>query len=84
MTRDIGVARQRSDGASLLLSAIVNSSDDAIISKDLNGVITSWNRSAERMFGYTAAEAIGQLVATLLIPADRQNEEPNILARLRR
>jgi len=84
ITRDIGVARQRSDGASLLLSAIINSSDDAIISKDLNGVITSWNRSAERMFGYTAAEAIGQLVATLLIPADRQNEEPNILARLRR
>jgi len=83
ITRDIS-ARQRSDRASMLLSAIVDSSDDAIVSKDLNGVITSWNRSAERMFGYTAAEAIGQYVATLLIPADRQEEEPGILARLRR
>ena len=64
--------------------AIVDSSDDAIISKDLNGVIRTWNRSAERLFGYTAAEAIGQSVATLLIPADRQEEEPEILSRLRR
>jgi PAS domain S-box-containing protein len=83
ITRDIS-GRQRSDRAGMLLSAIVDSSDDAIVSKDLDGVITSWNRSAERVFGYTAAEAIGQHVATLLIPADRQDEEPSILARLRR
>jgi len=82
ITRDI-TDRKRADDASLLLSAIVDSSDDAILSKDLNGVITSWNKSAERVFGYTAAEAVGQYVATLLIPADRQEEEPHILARLR-
>jgi len=68
---------------SLLLASIVDSSDDAIISKDLDGVITSWNKSAERVFGYSAEEAIGQTVASLLIPEDRQDEEAEILRRLR-
>jgi PAS domain S-box-containing protein len=63
--------------------AIVESSDDAIVSKDLDGVITSWNRGAERIFGYTADEAIGQPV-TIVIPHDRQDEERTILARIRR
>jgi PAS domain S-box-containing protein len=69
--------------AALLLSAIIDSSDDAIISKDLNGIVTSWNKSAERLFGYTAAEMVGQSI-TILIPIDRQDEEPEILSRLRR
>ena len=69
--------------AALLLSAIIDSSDDAIISKDLNGIVTSWNKSAERLFGYTAAEMVGQSI-TILIPIDRQDEEPKILSRLRR
>jgi PAS domain S-box-containing protein len=61
---------------------VIESSDDAIVSKDLNGIITSWNRAAERMFGYTAAEAIGQSIR-MIIPADRQAEEDVVLGRIR-
>jgi PAS domain S-box-containing protein len=83
ITRDI-TEPKRALHAALLLKAIVDSSDDAIISKGLDGIITSWNKGAERLFGFTAAEAIGQPVAALLIPEDRQDEEPKILARLRK
>jgi PAS domain S-box-containing protein len=76
-------ARQRTERAAYQLAAIVESSEDAIISKDLDGVITTWNRGAELVFGYTAEEAVGKPV-TLLIPADRLDEEPEILARIRR
>lgn len=70
------------DKARAMLVAIVESSDDAIISKDLNGIITSWNRGAQRIFGYTVDEAVGQPV-TMLIPEERLDEEPTILKRLR-
>jgi PAS domain S-box-containing protein len=75
--------RKKSEQATGLLAAIVDSSDDAIISKSLDGVITSWNKSAERLFGYTAEEAVGQHI-TLIVPADRRHEEATILGRLRR
>jgi PAS domain S-box-containing protein len=65
------------------LASIVDSSDDAIVSKNLDGVITSWNRGAERVFGYAAEEAIGQPI-TIVIPKDRQSEERTILTRIRR
>src|SRR6185503_604967 len=65
------------------LASIVENSDDAIVGKDLHGVITSWNRGAERIFWYTAEEAIGKLV-TILIPPERQDEEQDILSRLRK
>jgi len=64
-------------------AAIIESSDDAILSKDLNGVIMTWNRGAELLFGYTAEEAVGRPV-TILIPADRPDEEPFIIDRVRR
>ncbi len=65
------------------LAAIVESSDDAIVSKDLTGVIRSWNHGAERLFGYSAAEAVGRSV-TMLIPRGREDEEPRILNSVRR
>jgi PAS domain S-box-containing protein len=74
--------RKRAEASAQRLASIVEFSDDAIISKDLSGVITSWNRGAERLFGYTAEEAIGKPI-TILIPADRQDEEPAILERIR-
>jgi PAS domain S-box-containing protein len=65
-----------------LMAAIVECSDDAIITKDLDGVISSWNAGAERLFGYTADEVIGKSI-TILIPQGRHDEEPNILRRIR-
>ncbi len=76
-------AFQHADEARARLVAIVESSDDAIIGKDLHGIITSWNRAAERLFGYTEAEAVGQPV-TMLIPADLRMEETRILEIIRR
>jgi PAS domain S-box-containing protein len=69
--------------ATNLLAAIVDSSDDAIISKNLDGIITSWNKSAERMFGYARNEAIGKPI-TLIIPRTRWNEEKEIIRQLKR
>src|SRR5712671_2411274 len=65
------------------MASIVESSDDAIVSKDLNGVIVTWNKGAERIFGYTAEEVIGKPI-TILIPPDQHEEEPAILERIRR
>ena len=65
------------------IASIVESSDDAIVSKDLNGVIINWNQGAERIFGYTAEEVVGKSI-TILIPPDRHDEEPSILERIRR
>ncbi len=79
--RDI-TERKEGEVTSHLLASIVESSDDAIISKDLNGVISSWNKGAERIFGYTAEEVIGRPI-TILITPDRADEEPAILKRIR-
>src|ERR1700733_7824697 len=68
--------------AAIRLSAIVESSDDAIVSKDLDGIIVTGNPAAERMFGYSAEEAIGRSIR-LIIPADRHVEEDKVLAEVR-
>ena len=81
-TRDV-TDDARTEKALRHLAAIVETTDDAVISKDLNGIITSWNPAAQRLYGYTAEEVIGKSV-TVLIPAERPDEEPAILARLRR
>ena len=84
IARQVGSSVERTRAAvnANRLAAIVESSDDAIISKDLSGTIMSWNTGAERIFGYRAEEVIGKPI-TILMPADRINEEPRILARIR-
>jgi PAS domain S-box-containing protein len=79
----IEAARRQTEEQLGFLAAIVQSSDDAIVSKNLDGIITTWNKGAERVFGYTAEEAVGQPI-TIVIPQDRENEENTILARIRR
>ena len=76
-------ARKQAEEANSKLAAIVEWSDDAIVTKDINGIITSWNGGAQRIFGYAADEVIGKPIM-LLIPADRHDEEVNILARIGR
>jgi PAS domain S-box-containing protein len=76
-------SRKQAEATNSRLAAIVESTDDAIVTKDINGIITSWNGGAQRIFGYAADEVIGKPIM-LLIPADRRNEEDNILARIRR
>jgi PAS domain S-box-containing protein len=71
-----------SDDTSSHLAAIVSSSEDAIISKDLNGIVQTWNRSAERMFGYTAQEVIGKSI-TIIIPEERLSEEDMVLSHIK-
>lgn len=75
--------RKRAEELAERLSSIVESSDDAIISKTLDGIITSWNKGAERLFGYTAKEIVGKSILTL-IPPDRHDEETDILDRIRK
>jgi PAS domain S-box-containing protein len=80
--RDVS-ERRRADEARQRLAAIIESSSDAVVGKDLDGLVTSWNRGAEEMFGYSAAEIIGRPVS-ILVPDDHADEEPAILERIRR
>jgi PAS domain S-box-containing protein len=82
VARDIG-ERRRGEVALARLAALVDSSDDIIVSKTLDGIITSWNPTAERILGWMAAEAIGRHI-TLIIPEERRAEEEDVLARIRR
>ncbi len=81
IVRDITVTK-RMEREAFRLAAIVSSSDDAIISKDLNGIVQTWNRGAERIFGYTTEEAVGQSI-TMIIPHERLDEETHVLSRIR-
>jgi PAS domain S-box-containing protein len=80
---ELPALRLKADRAIGLLAAIVDSSEDAIVSKTLEGVITSWNTGAERLFGYSASEAVGQHIS-LIIPIERKDEETVIIERIRR
>ena len=80
---ELPALRLKADKATGLLAAIVDSSEDAIVSKTLEGIITSWNTGAERLFGYTASEAVGQHIS-LIIPVNRRNEETVIIERIRK
>ena len=82
VTRNLSEARHAEQRLRALAS-IVETSDDAIVGKNLDGVITTWNKGAERVFGHSAEEAIGQPI-TMVIPLDRHNEEREILSRIRR
>ena len=82
ISRDI-TAHKQAEAAVQLLSAIVESSDDAIISQDMDGNVTSWNKGAERLLGYAAADMVGRPIA-LLFPPAREDEEPRIMERIRR
>ena len=81
IARDMTV-EQRAARTDAYFAAVVASCDDAIVTKTLNGMVTTWNRGAEILFGYTASEMLGQSIRTL-IPKDRQSEEDKILAAIR-
>jgi len=81
VARDI-TRRKETDAERATLAAIVQNSEDAIISKSLEGIVRSWNGAAERLFGYSAAEAVGRPIMKLIIPPDHQDEERDILAKI--
>src|SRR5580692_8991703 len=83
LLNELPALRLKADSAIGLLAAIVDSSDDAIVSKTLDGIITSWNAGAERLFGYTASEAVGQHIS-FIIPLNRRNEETVIIERIKK